>query len=437
MYVLQNNRTPYIFVYCATETDVINTMTFAQQQNLPISVKSRGHCFAGYSQINFGLVIDVSLMTTMSLDSTNMILTVGSGVENHQISDFLGNGIATAVGGCPQVGLGGYTLGGGFGLLSRSMGLMCDNVTSMRVVLPPTTPGGTPYAVTVNSTGTYADLYMALLGGGNGNYGVVTQFAIKVYTIPNPMFTAEIEWPLSAPVLQAVQNWMINAEAAFCGDVLLYIDTTINKPVLYWFGVYNGDPTLGNVRYQDFLNAVPATPVAGTPIFKIQPFKDFIGADFSNPHNIFERSYFVKGALPTAACNLIIQYLLLPWGDGDMTMEFCGWAVNNPPVKNTFTHRSWNYLLDGGGRWTTLPDKAAAIYWSTSLQQALQSAGYVSTESYQNYPQPDMIGWEESYYPNGAYAFLLSCKSKYDPLNIFCYEQSIPTSSSNVRSTTA
>src|SRR5215469_15544374 len=127
---------PALIVRCANPDDVVRALDFAQTQNLPVAVRGGGHSRAGFSVCDAGVVIDLSPMRRVEVDAPRRIARAGAG---SLVSDIdaatMTFGVATPSGGCPNVGMAGFTLGGGEGLLMTMHGAGCDNLLTAHVVL--------------------------------------------------------------------------------------------------------------------------------------------------------------------------------------------------------------------------------------------------------------------------------------------------------------
>ena len=153
-------------------------LAFAQDQALPVAIRSGGHSYPGLVRRRKpkALVIDVRPLDRVDVSGTTA--TIGAGAALAHVYDVIGGaGRAIAGGSCPTVGIAGLTIGGGVGVLTRAMGLTCDAVTSMQVV----TADGT---VRTASAQEEPDLYWALRGGGGGHLGVVTSFELTTVAAP-------------------------------------------------------------------------------------------------------------------------------------------------------------------------------------------------------------------------------------------------------------
>ncbi len=176
MYNAMIDRHPALIARCADASDVIDAVNFARENNLPLSVRGGGHNVSGSSMSEGGMVIDLSRMRDVRVDPQQRTARVAGGATwgdvDHATHAF---GLATPAGIISTTGVGGLTLGGGFGHLSRHYGLSSDNLISADVV----TADGRFLTASANEN---PDLFWALRGGG-GNFGVVTSFEFQLHPV--------------------------------------------------------------------------------------------------------------------------------------------------------------------------------------------------------------------------------------------------------------
>ncbi|KAI8851677.1 hypothetical protein BC829DRAFT_415144 [Chytridium lagenaria] len=173
---------PLAFVFPSTVQEVSAIVKCAVKFSTPITARSGGHSYEAYSINDKGVVVDLTSFVDVRIDTVAETVVVGGG-------NWLGRwGYVLPGGDCPHVGIGGHALGGGFGLLSRKLGLVIDQVLEVQLV------DATGDIRTVNAQ-TDADLFgKALRGAGGGNFGIVTSFTLKIHKAPSTLGLVQIVW---------------------------------------------------------------------------------------------------------------------------------------------------------------------------------------------------------------------------------------------------
>ena len=167
---------PAVIARCAGAGDVAAAVGFAQDAGLEISVRGGAHNYGGAAVGDGGLTIDLSAMSQVTVSPHARTARVGGGATAAQLDAATqAHGLATTSGTVSHTGVGGLTLGGGFGWLTPQHGLSCDNLLSAQVV----TAAG---EVLRASDDQHPDLFWALRGGG-GNFGVVTEFEFQLHPV--------------------------------------------------------------------------------------------------------------------------------------------------------------------------------------------------------------------------------------------------------------
>jgi FAD/FMN-containing dehydrogenase len=174
LYNAMIDKRPAAVAYCVDEADVAAAIGFARERGLRIAIRSGGHNGAGLGSVDDGLVIDLSPMASVTVDAG--IARVGGGVL---LKDLLAatheHGLTVPVGIIGTTGVGGLTLGGGVGHLTRALGLTIDNLVAATVVLA-------DGSIVQCDSEREPDLFWAIRGGG-GNFGVVTQFSFRCHPV--------------------------------------------------------------------------------------------------------------------------------------------------------------------------------------------------------------------------------------------------------------
>lgn len=214
------DKYPALIVRVADVADVIRAVNFAREQGLLLAVRGGGHNGPGLGTCEDGLVIDLSRMKGVFVDAQNKTIRAQGGCTwgdvDHAASAY---GLATPSGFISTTGVGGLTLGGGIGYLSRAYGLTIDNLLGAEVVLA-------DGRVVRASADENADLFWALRGGG-GNFGVVTTFEFKAHPL-STVYGGPMLWPV-AQAREIMRFWR---------DLILSEPEDLNA----WFGFHTIPP---------------------------------------------------------------------------------------------------------------------------------------------------------------------------------------------------
>ena len=243
------DRKPTAIAVCETEEDVIAAVLFAQKNQLSISVRGGGHHVAGFAVCEDGLMIDLSNMRKVNVDSEKKMAFVEGGATLGDVdSETQKYGLAVPTGTASVTGIAGLTLNGGMGYLRGKYGLTCDNLVGARLV----TADGELIEVNEKQ---HPDLLWALRGGG-GNFGVVTQFQFALHNVGPEILVLDVmyDYKDAKQILQKAQEFLQTAP-----DEALSINITVTilppvpflpeflhfKKVIMFLGAYVGDPEEG------------------------------------------------------------------------------------------------------------------------------------------------------------------------------------------------
>src|SRR4051812_37752504 len=199
------DKRPALIACCVDVADVIGAVNFAREHKLTLAVRGGGHNGAGLASCDGGLVIDLSRMKGIHVDSAARTVRVEGGCTwgdvDHATHPF---GLVTPSGFISTTGVGGLTLGGGIGYLSRTYGLTIDNLLGVDMVLADGS------LVTANAQ-EHTDLFWAVRGGG-GNFGVVTSFEFQLHPI-STVYGGPMFWPMeqAADLLKFWRDFILSA----------------------------------------------------------------------------------------------------------------------------------------------------------------------------------------------------------------------------------
>ena len=165
---------PIAIVNAVSTEDISRTVRFATEQGFPLAVQNTGHGIT--RACDGGILLRLAGMKEISIDVSNQTATVGPGVSSGELlAESEQHGLVYPSGQVSNVGVIGYTLGGGLGWLSRKLGVACRSVRAATVVL-------SDGSVVQASEQEHPDLFWALRGGG-GNFGVVASIAVSLYPL--------------------------------------------------------------------------------------------------------------------------------------------------------------------------------------------------------------------------------------------------------------
>jgi FAD/FMN-containing dehydrogenase len=422
-------RYPLVIVFAQETRDVVNALAWARQNDVALRVRSGRHSLEGWSNVDNGIVIDVSELKSARIDTATRTATVGAGLNQLEAVTTLGEqDLAVTTGTEGSVGLSGATLGGGFGFLTRYLGMACDNLIGAEIVVASGADGAKAIEVDLKS---HPDLLWALRGAGNGNFGIVTSLTYRVTPLRSVAYL-QATWDGLDDLHGVFDSWQRSAPFA---DHRLGTQLEIHKSQILLFGVL-ADGSEAEAR--ELLGPVLSV---GDPQVTVQTgrwgdtYAGFQVPTEDEPANWKFFSQFTSEPFPSEAISLIRTFMEnAPSADSNFfTQAFgTGAQTSEPPGGSAFPHRDALFYSEPGAGWGTRgePDSGDATTpiaqaWIAEFSQALRP--YVNG-AYVNVPNIGMAEWETAYW-GANFDRLRRIKAKYDPHNVFQYEQSIPPAS--------
>ncbi|KAF9912277.1 hypothetical protein EC991_000169 [Linnemannia zychae] len=448
---LRYTYNPEIIVMAASAADVQTAVKCAKAANVPVAPRSGGHSFEGYSigGQDGSLLLDLAGLNSVVVDekASPARAKVGSGIRLGPLylSLFKQGGWTLNAGTCPSVGVGGHTLGGGFGLLARKYGLLIDRLVEIELV------NADGNLITVSATQN-PDLFFALRGAGGGSYGVVTSFTFLPIKPAAKATSFTYNWKLSdaAKVLKAYIKFQSTASR----DV--GVEMNVGADGLMMYGIYQGTKANQEKALAPFLKD------AGKPSSSdVREGRHIDGQlrfayIYNDPKNIealgLTGSYkpgdsrYTKGkslVYPSALKDSTIA-LLAKWGSKTpaggtasyIIVDLWGGAVQDTSADATsFVHRNAHTVFEFVSEWDENPDAkpgkpdcAACLKWMNDMYAEFLTdfkANYGPVRAYQNYIDKAIPNWQDAYY-GSAITRLKQIKSSVDPDNVFRFPQSIP-----------
>lgn len=408
---------PLVIVYCQENQDVIQAIKWAKQYGVPFRIRSGTHHYEGYSTGDQLLVIDVSCMNRIELNETTV--KVQGGVRNRELYEAVcGAGYPFPGGGCPTVGVAGYTLGGGWGYSSRLFGLGCDQLIEAEVI----TAEGQLIVANANQ---HEDLFWALRGSGGGNFGVVTSLTyrlpekIEMATLINIDYE-HVGFAKVVDVALRYQRFFKNLDRRLNLKMAMYNSETKGKGVKLT-GLFYGskeeaqdllslfqDATDFDFYYMTVLQANREIQDSHPEFEMYRSGGRFIHRDYSADELltmldlIDERA---QGSLYTA-----------------ITFYGLGGAIADVEKDETaFYYRDASFILGFQSVWEDPKYRAINNEWVLERFNVLAT---YTRGSFINFPIVQPGDYEKNYYGDNLEA-LKAVKRKYDPEGIFNFEQAI------------
>lgn len=425
LYNAMIHKRPALIAQCQDVADVIAAVDFAQELELPVAVRGGGHSGPGLGSCDGGLVIDLSRMRGIRVEPEAHRVRVEGGCVwgdvDHATHAF---GMATPSGIIASTGVGGLTLGGGHGHLTRKYGLTIDNLLSADVVLP---DGRFVHA----SRDDHEDLFWALRGGG-GNFGVVTSFEFKLHPVLE-VYAGPTLWALED--MAEVMRWYREALPAFPDDINGFFASLVVPPAPPFPAELHGKKMCGVIWC--------CTTDAGTAEEMLEPLRAFRDPVFEHlgmmPYPALQSAFdplyppglqwywrgdFVR-EIPDEAVERHIEFLeKMPTALSSMHLYPIDGAVHRVDESETaFAYRdaNWSQVIVGVD---PDPGKADLLrQWTVDYWEALHP--YSAGAAYVNFMMEEGRDRVRATYGEN-YDRLARIKGEYDPDNLLHINQNIP-----------
>jgi FAD/FMN-containing dehydrogenase len=419
------DRKPALIARCKSAADIRQAVQFGREQKLLVAVRGGGHNIAGNAVCDDGLMIDLWLMKKVEIEPEARRAMVEPGCI---LADFDAaaqkHGLATPLGINSTTGVGGLTLGGGFGWLSRKYGMTIDNLLSADVVLA----DGRQMRASETEN---ADLFWGLRGGG-GNFGIVTRFEFQLHPVGPNLLSGLIVYPFdhaksvitqfarfTETMPDELNVWMITRKA----PPLPFLPAEVHgKEVVVLAICHAGDPATGEKLIEPLRGF-------GTPHGEhvgVQPFvawqQAFDPLLAKGARNYWKSHNFTK--LTEGAIDAIVEYASkLPSPHCEIFVGTIGGQSTRVSADAmAYSSRDTNYVMNVHGRWETAAEDKRVISWAREF--FAKSQPFSSGGAYINFMTEEETDRVASAY-GPAYDRLVPLKKKYDPTNFFRMNQNI------------
>lgn len=426
----------------ANETDVVESVRFAERYGIHAVARAGGHSFGGYSTTE-GMVIDLRRLSGVHVADRHASIGGGALIIDAQAA-LREHGLGLPTGTCPSVGLAGLALGGGLGSTGRRYGFTSDNLTGAQVVLA-------DGSVVETDSRREPDLFWALRGAGGGNFGIVTRMDFLAHAVTDvTVFSVEWPWSSATALIDAWQQWAPHGPDELTSGLTLSAGDTLEEaPVALVDGQVLGDQA-DTERLIGRLESMVGTQPVRIPEIATMPYHSAVmhsagcaestvsgchvagvtpDGTLSRYEHRLTKSQLFNRPLPQAGLDTVVGELLADRATGyGRELEFAalGGAYNRvAPDATAFFHRDCLFDI----KYATNIEMTAAssvkesgTRWIERIAAAMLP--WASGRSFQNYLDPSLTNWREAYYGSN-YERLQKVKRIYDPARFFRFAQAV------------
>jgi len=407
------NKYPRAIALCSSTKDVVNAIQYATQHKLAIAVKSGGHSMEGFSSNDDGLVIDLRNMNRVNITPDRKVITEPGCTLARLHDHILPQQLIIPTGTCATVGLGGLTLGGGYGLFSREHGLTCDSLVEATLV---------DGKGNIISTKDDPELLWALRGGGAGNFGVVTQLIYQAQPAPATMRSHHFKSRKldTKRAIHLMKTWFMFAKQLplTCFSAFVLNGSTLNILVTNYAP---HSPVLQALldtfaKQMDEFRSTEDSPLS-------KKLKAYYGSTeplyFKNSSAGFYNSFDdIEGFIDKVIAKVISTPRMI------YQINTLGGKVKDPKLaaQSCYAHRNYDFISELQAYWENPKQEERLKLASQEILKTFSNNGINS--QYINYCSLEFSNWKHAYYGNN-YERLQKIKAKYDPDNLIRHPQSI------------
>lgn len=318
---------PLVIVFAQNTQDVVNALTWSRQNDVAVRVRSGRHSLEGWSNVDNGLVIDISELKSVHIDSGARIATVGAGLSQLEaVTTLAEQNFAVTTGTEGTVGLSGATLGGGFGFLTRWLGMACDSLIGAEIVVA---EGDECAKVVKVDPHNNQDLLWALRGAGNGNFGIVTSLTYRVAPLKSVTYL-QATWTGIGDLRRLFDTYQRTAPYL---DDRLGTQLEIHRNQIFLFGVLaEGTPAEAKKLLEPLLS-IDSPQVAVQVGNWGDVYSGFQIPTADEPANWKFYSQFTRKPFPSKAIDVIVSFMQdAPTDDSNFFAQAFGGAVRKSPV---------------------------------------------------------------------------------------------------------
>ena len=412
---------PAVIIWVASVADVSQVVSLARETGLNLAVRSGGHSLAGYSTTDGGIVLDLSELKALQIDTERRTAWAETGLTAGEYTAVAGaHGLATGFGDTGSVGIGGITLGGGVGFLVRKHGLTIDDLLAAEIV---TADGDLLYA----DEGTHPDLFWAIRGGG-GNFGVATRLKFRLHSLES--FVGGMLFLPATP--DVIASFVDEAQAA--PDELSTIANVMTAPPLpflppevhgqmvlmaflaYAGGVADGERAIAPLR-------ALAEPMAD--MVRPMSYAEMYPPEEEEYRPVAVAKTMFVDSVGLGAAETIVERIQA--SDAMMAatqIRVLGGAVARVPrVATAYAHRDSRVMVNVAAMYQNPEERPKHAAWVNGLSDELRQG---NEGAYVGFLADEGAERVRAAYPGPTWDRLREVKRRYDPDNVFRLNQNIP-----------
>jgi FAD/FMN-containing dehydrogenase len=420
------DRRPALIARCATTADVAAAVDYARENGFVVAVHGGGHSVSGLGVCEGGVMIHLGGLKRIEVDPVAKTAHAGGGVLWGEFDAATQeHGLHTPGGRVTTTGVGGFTIGGGYGWTSSKHGLTCDNLISAEVVLA-------DGSVVTASEEENADLFWGIRGGG-GNFGIVTEFEFRLHELGPIVLGGMLLWPVdrAAEILRGWRDYVDTGPDELGSAAAIVVappeefvpEHLRGQPVIGLIAIYVGDPEEGAGVVQPLKDLGPAVDLVGPMPYTA--FQAMIDPMAPPGFRSYWRGEYMTGLTDEAIDTFVAhapQTLAAAVPMSQMIVFRIGQGVTAVPEDGTaFSHRDANYLFHPISVWADAADDERVIAANRAFADAMRAFG--TGAAYLNFtPEADRV---QAAYGDAKYERLVALKDRYDPDNLFRMNQNI------------
>ena len=418
------DRKPALIARCADVADVQRAVKTASSMEILTAIRCGGHSLAGFSTCDGGLVIDLSRMREVSIDPRRRTARFEGGCLLGSIDTATQKaGLVFPSGVVSHTGASGLVLGGGTGWLTRRFGLSCDNVSGLTLIIA----DGSRVRANGRENN---DLFWALRGGG-GNFGVVTEFEVKLHPLTSVVL-AEALCPEQKirSLLQLWRDFMVDAPFDLKWNIDLRLAPRASnvparlrgQPVAGNSLVWTGNPDKGE-RYLKQALALCDADSVNVRTLSFHELQTMADGAFPHGRRYYTKSGFFNYLEDSSIDRMLEAITSIPSLETQIELAYLGGAAGQVPAHETaFGDRSAPFIMNLLANWADPAGDAAHISWVRGLFEKLRSAmkpgvyvNFMSGDEQERVPEAYRERWDR----------MVAVKSHYDSNNFFQLNQNV------------